>query len=93
MVTDFSTKKNTCYFFMEVWKNIFTNISVSFSLWRANDHVSEYEELECMTRCAAVTISFPILNITHAHKHLWQGFSGIPLPGMCTSQSYLDLTP
>lgn len=43
---------------------IFSDI---FSLWRANDHVSEYEEMECMTRCAAATISFPILNIAHAH--------------------------
>lgn len=52
---------------------IFSDI---FSLWRANDHVSEYEEMECMTRCAAATISFPILNIAHAHGRPWQGFSG-----------------
>lgn len=51
------------------------------------------EEKECMTRCAAVTISFPILNIAHAHRRPWQAFSGIPLPGMCTSQSYFDLMP
>lgn len=69
------------------------NISVIFSLWRVNDHVSEYEEMECMTRCAAVTISFPILNIAQAREPPWQGFSGIPLPGMCTSLSYFDLTP
>lgn len=69
------------------------NISVIFSLQRVNDHVSEYEEMECMTRCAAVTISFPILNITHAHRHAWQAFSEIPLPGMCNSQSYFDLMP
>ena len=31
----------------------------SNSLQRVNDHVSEYEEMECMTRCAAVTVSFP----------------------------------
>lgn len=58
-----------------------------------NDHVSEYEEVECMTRSAAVTISFPILNVAHALMGPWQTFSGIPLPGMCTSQSYFDLTP
>lgn len=69
------------------------NISVIFSLWRVNDHVSEYEEMECMTRCAAVTISFPILNIAPAHRRPWQAFSGIPLLGMCTSQSCFDLTP
>ncbi len=68
----------TCCFFTEVWNKISTNISVVFSLWRANDQVSEYEEMECMTLCAAVTISFPILNITHAHMRPWQGFSGIP---------------
>lgn len=62
-------------------------------LWRVNDHVSEYEEMECMTRCAAVTISFPILNKTHTHKRSWQDISGISLPGMCTSQSYFDLMP
>lgn len=33
--------------------------------------------MECMTRCAAVAISFPILNITHMHKHSWKRFSGI----------------
>lgn len=48
-----------------------------FSLYRVNDHVSEYERMECMTRCAAVAISFPILNITHMHKYSWQDFSGI----------------
>lgn len=80
---------------MEVWrkKKNSTNISVIFSLWRVNDQVSEYEEMECMTQCAAVSISFPILNITHTHKHSWQDFSGISLPGVCTSQSFFDLTP
>lgn len=33
--------------------------------------------MECMTRCAAAAISFPILNITHMHKYSWQDFSGI----------------
>lgn len=36
--------------FREVWEEIFLNIGVLFSLWRASDHVSEYEEVECMTR-------------------------------------------
>lgn len=34
----------------------------SHSLQRVNDHVSEYEEMECMTRCAAVAVSFPFLS-------------------------------
>jgi len=36
----------------------------SNSLQRVNDHVSEYEEMECMMRCAAVTVSFPFFCIS-----------------------------
>lgn len=93
MITDKGTEllESLCLLRGGLEENIYEYLSNFLTL--VSDHVSEYEEMECMTLCAAVTISFPILNIAHAHKPLWQDFSGILLPGMCTSQSYFDLTP
>lgn len=70
----------TFFFFLLLASNFKAKglqIFETFSHSTVNDHVSEYEQMECMTRCAAVTISFPILTITHMHKHSWQCSSGI----------------
>lgn len=62
-------------------------------LCKARDQVSEYEEMECMTRCAAASVfGSQIFNVAHAYEPPGgpAPASGMPQTGMRTSRSCFD---